>query len=269
MDNEFKNDMNRPKMINIYKVTKHFDSELNKNEILSKKDLATQQVIKKLNQKEKIIANSKNDDIFLNKINLDAVYAKFILSAKRGDKDKFLEILKDILSTKKNINHQDTNGFTALHYACDEGNFKIVEILINAHCRVNIKNNHKQTPLHLSAIRGYFDISRKLIQSGAQLNVEDLDKNTPLHYLCLNNHIELIKFFLTKNPKIGNKNNYGKTPRDLASNQEIKNILDNYINKNISKGNRTICSNSNMKKAKIEPGQNKYKKLIEKYIFLI
>ena len=79
----------------------------------------------------------------------------------------------------------------------------------------------------------------------------------------MNNHIELIKFFLTKNPKIGKKNIYGKTPRDLASNQEIKNILDNYINKKISKGNRTIRSNSKTKKIKVEPGQNKYKKLIE------
>ena len=31
-----------------------------------------------------------------------------------------------------NINNQDEKGNTALHYACDEGNLKIVEILLNA-----------------------------------------------------------------------------------------------------------------------------------------
>ena len=87
----------------------------------------------------------------------------------------------------------------ALHYACDEGNLKIVEILINAHCDTNIKNNNKQTPLYLSAKKDYFDINKKLIESGAELNLEDTEKNSPLHYVCKNNYRELLSYLLTKN----------------------------------------------------------------------
>ena len=167
--------------------------------------------------------------------NLENIYRKLLITAKRGDREKFLEIYRQILSMQKNqinLNYKDENGNTALHYACDEGNLKIVEILLDANCETNNKNIEKQTPLHLSAKRGYFDISKRLIESGANLNAEDSEKNSPLHYVCRDNYIELLKYFLTKNPKLDVKNIYGKTPKDLANNIEIKNLLDEYITKN-------------------------------------
>ena len=161
-----------------------------------------------------------------------------------------------------NINYADENGNTALHYACDEGNLKIVEILIQANCDTNIKNNNKQTPLHLSTKRGYFDISKMLIESGAILNIYDSEKNSPLHYICKNNYIELLRYILTKNPKINQKNIYGKTPKDLTTNTEIKNLLDEYSIKleNNSKDNKvnndSVTSKTKMAKDEINNIQN-------------
>ena len=131
-----------------------------------------------------------------------------------------------------NINYKDENGCTALHYACDEGNLKIVEILIDADCDTNIKNINKQTPLYLSAKKGYFDISKKLIEYGAELNLEDSEKNSSLHYICKNDFIDLLKYFLTKNVKVDGKNIYGKTPKDLTTKIEIKNLIDMHISNN-------------------------------------
>ena len=119
-----------------------------------------------------------------------------------------------------------------MHYSCDEGNLKIVEILLKANCETNIKNNEKQTPLHLASKRGYFDISKKLIENGALLNIYDSEKNSPIHYVCMYNHIELLKFFLAKLPQADEKNIYGKMPIDLTDNVEMKNILENYLKKN-------------------------------------
>ena len=186
-----------------------------------------------------ILSNSKktlikNNEFFENK-NLENAYHKLLILAKRGDHQKFLEIFKQILSTQKNninINYKDQYGKAALHYACDEGNLKIVEIILNSDCDINIKNNNNQSPLHLSAKGGYFDISKKLIECGADLNMEDSEKNTPLHYVCQNDYIELLEFFLTKNPRIDKKNIYGKTPKDLAKNQDVKNLIDKYIKNN-------------------------------------
>ena len=80
-----------------------------------------------------------NEDIYL--------YQKLLKLAKSGDKKKFLEILS--IQKNININYKDENGYTALHYACDEGNLKIVEILINAHCDINIKNNNNNKHLYI------------------------------------------------------------------------------------------------------------------------
>ena len=118
-----------------------------------------------LNLKNKIIGIHKesidknNIGSFLNysikdfiKINVgNNLYQKFLSFAKIGDKEKFLEIYRHILSLQKNINinYKDENGYTALHYACDEGNLKIVEILINAHCDINIKNNNNNKHLYI------------------------------------------------------------------------------------------------------------------------
>ena len=90
----------------------------------------------------------------------------------------------------------------------------------------NIKNASNSTPLHLSAKRGYFDISKKLIEFGALIDVEDSEKNSPIHYACQNNYIELIKYLLLKTNKINEKNIYDKTPRDLTTNSEIKNLYN-------------------------------------------
>ena len=182
---------------------------------------------------KKTLNTNANTDISEHS-NIENIYRKFLVLAKRGDREKFLEIFGQILSLDKNnrdINYKDEEGYSALHYACDEGNLKIVEILIDAHCNPNILNNLKQTPLHLSAKGGYFDISKKLIESGAILNVYDSEKNSPLHYICKNNYVELLKFFLTKSPQIEEKNIYGKTPKELTTNSEIKNLIDDYISK--------------------------------------
>ena len=177
--------------------------------------------------------------------NMERIYHNFLLLAKKGDKEKFLKICNQISpgQNKAELNYKDDKGYTALHHACEEGNLKIVEILLKANCDPNIKNNINQTPLHLSAKKGYFDISKILIEYGAKLDFFDSEKNTPLHYACKNNSVELINLFLTKSPIVKEKNNDGKTPKDLATDSAIKSLLNNYIikqeNKLKNNGNNT------------------------------
>ena len=182
------------------------------------------------NEKYNIINNNINGNIKVNNI-----YRNLLLIAKKGDQEKFLEILEQISSLPsdlRNINYQDEEGSSALHYSCDEGNHKIVDILLKANCDTNIKNNKKRTPLHLASKRGYFDVSKKLIENGALLNVYDLEKNSPLHYVCMYNHVELLKYFLGKLPQANAKNIYNKMPIDLTTNKEMKDLLENYLKKN-------------------------------------
>ena len=164
---------------------------------------------------------------------IDYNYNNFLLLAKSGDKMKFLDFLKKFESIKTmDINYQDEKGNTALHYSCDEGNLKIVEILLDANCNTNLTNNNNETPLHLSSKNGYFDISKKLIEKGALLNVYDSEGNTPIHYVCKNNYAEILNYFLTKSPQLNDKNKDGKIPIELTTSNEIKESIQNYLNKN-------------------------------------
>ena len=190
-------------------------------------------LVKKHNN-EKSNTLSNNNNINTNN-NIDSIYRNLLSIAKKGDREKFLEILEQIFSLPSdliNVNYQDEEGSSALHYSCDEGNLKIVEILLKANCETNIKNNKMKTPLHLASKRGYFDISKKLIENGALLNVYDLEKNSPLHYVCMHNHVELLKYFLGKLPQANSKNIYDKMPIDLTTNKEMKDLLENYLKKN-------------------------------------
>ena len=175
-----------------------------------------------------------------NKKDLDKNYKNLLLAAKNGEEDKFLEIFKQIeqnlcFPDLINLNYKDEKGYTALHYACDEGKLKIVKILLDENCDSNIKNNEKETPLHLASKKGYFDICKMLIENGAVLNTYNSEKNSPLHYACMNNNVELLKYFLTKLPQADAKNKYDKKPIDLTKNKEIKTLLENYLKNNENK----------------------------------
>ena len=211
------------------------------------------------------ISFSDNNNIDNNmKINLEDLESNLELLrySKKGDKEKVLELLN---KPKININYKNENGWTALHYACDEGNLKIVEILIKAHIDINIRNNDKKTSLHLSALRGYFDITKLLIENGADLNALDNENNLAIHLCSMNGHSELLSYLLNKKfSYILNKNLYGNTCLDLAKNKETKVIIEKYIKlfmntpqkrknnpyysskKNLIKKNFNINNNSNI-----------------------
>ena len=195
--------------------------------------------------------NNKNR----NNISNENLYRNYLLMSKKGDKDKFLEELGKILSLPQNlsnINFRDENGYSALHYSCDQGNLKIAEILVNANSNLNIRTNSYMTPLHLSTKRGFFDITKLLIEHGANINVIDNEKNTPLHYICMNNHIDLLKYILGKNPEIDIENIYKKKPIDLTDNKEMKQLIIDY-KKNCNKKNSVNeNSNNSPKKRKVK-----------------
>ena len=122
---------------------------------------------------------------------MDSKDRELLLISKKGDKEKLLELLS---SKQVNINFQNENGWSALHFACDEGNLKIVDILIKSKINLNLKTNEKKTALHISVLRGYFDISKLLLENGAKINLRDNEQNLPIHICASQGHDELLNF---------------------------------------------------------------------------
>ena len=254
-------DRNIPRMINFTNMSKNpFFNDNNFNKLQKNKSKKNDSIIKtsigtilnsstnesykntnELSYSNKAIPfafseNLKNDSKI--KINENELYDNFLNLSRNPDLDKFTEIYNKILKLPKesiNINYQDKKGYTALHYSCEQGNKKIVELLLKGKSDVNIKTKENKTPLHLSTIKGNFDICKTLIENKAEINVYDSENNSPLHYACIYNQLKILKYLLEKRVDIESKNINGKKPIDLTQNEEIKSLLKEYSQKNSTK----------------------------------
>ncbi len=91
------------------------------------------------------------------------------------------ELLEWLLDNGANINHQDRNGFSALHFAVKEQRFEASEILINRKADLEIKDSNGNTPL-MDAIfnsKGDYKIVTLLIDSDADLDNVNNHEMTP------------------------------------------------------------------------------------------
>ena len=205
------------------------DKKYKQNNLIEKKTTlnSKNRIIKKINFDD---VPNNNNELILNSLNDkdDAKNRELLLISKKGDKEK----LYDLLSLNQiDINFQNENGWSALHFACDEGNLKISKILIKSKIDLNLKTNEKKTALHISTFRGYFDITKLLIESGAKINLRDNEQNLPVHICASQGFDEILNFILEKNSTgLKIKNLYGKTPLDLATKESTREIINKYLN---------------------------------------
>lgn len=79
--------------------------------------------------------------------------------------------LKTVMKCGADIDATDSDGWTALHYACKAGNPEPVVTLLKNGASVDIFSNHGHYPLHVAAISNHIDIIDILVRHNADLNV--------------------------------------------------------------------------------------------------
>ena len=100
----------------------------------------------------------------LRKINVKKRKTDFINAAKNGD----LSTVEVILKEGIDINIRDQkNGYSALHWAAEKGQKKIVRLLIEKGANLNAKTKNNLTPLNLADNNFENEISELLINNGA------------------------------------------------------------------------------------------------------
>ena len=71
-----------------------------------------------------------------------------------------------LLGERADVNWQSENGWTALHAACIN-NHQMLSILVNSeHVNLNIKDRDKNTPLHFACSEGTFECVHLLLGAG-------------------------------------------------------------------------------------------------------
>ena len=92
----------------------------------------------------------------------------FLLAVRHGNKAE-LERLLETMHGTINVNLYDTEGQTALHQSCEDGNFELVKLLVKFGADVKLANRDGWNALHIAAFMGHQDIALYLISANRNI----------------------------------------------------------------------------------------------------
>lgn len=133
--------------------------------------------------------------------------------------------LISLINEGSDINLSDSGGETILMKAIVKANYDIVKILCENIADTNLQDKKGKSPLHYASIYPNLEIMKLLFNCNPVVDIKDIYGNTPLFDAVFNNRNndgDVIKFLISQGADPDNKNNYGNSPKKLAS------IIANY-----------------------------------------
>lgn len=121
-----------------------------------------------------------------------------------GDLERVEYLLQNSSSsTAIDLNRQNVDGLTLLHFACSNNFYGLVQLLLKYHANINIRDHLGRTCLHYISINGYRALSHLLLRSMENshdhheyIHLVDNENKSSLDYACENDHMELVDIFL-------------------------------------------------------------------------
>ena len=180
------------------------------------------------------------------------------------NQSSMIAFLQDLVSNGVNLNAQDQEGLTAMHWASREGNLAFVIFLCDRGADINLKNNEEESALHAAIQTGHIsvvkllltheatDIEQKdkmaltpllsaakhgypaildaLLQSNGDLSAKSERDNTALHLAAKYDQFDCVKLLLQHKAPIASRNKAGCTPLRTAafygSSQCVKHLIN-------------------------------------------
>jgi len=100
----------------------------------------------------------------------------------------------DIMCHKRQNGY--SNGWTALHFACDLGDFKLLELLIRNGARMDIESPDGDTALTIAAESGRFNLVMWMVRNGAYVNARRRQLN-PTQWAVFRADPDTVKFLVS------------------------------------------------------------------------
>ena len=137
------------------------------------------------------------------------------------------DVTRLLLELGLDVNAQDKDKATPLHFACSYGNFETALLLLDQGAKVYALNADGQTPLHrVSQGRdGGMDddprISRLMLERGADVNARDKNQATPLHLASYKSKSQTVQVLLDYGAEADARNAEGQTPLHRVSQTSV------------------------------------------------
>jgi ankyrin repeat protein len=156
-----------------------------------------------------------------------------MIAMKNGNK----YVVEDLLNAGADPDRKDSDGNTALLYACGlpissdnptaNTNVKneIILLLIAKGCDVNASNNDGFTPLMVASREGNADIAESLINHNANLNAQYHSGGTALFLASYNGNLRIVKSLIKAGADINLINNSGVTPLSAAKSKNQSEVV--------------------------------------------
>ena len=90
----------------------------------------------------------------------------------------------------------DSEAWTPLFMAAENGHAEVAEALIKARCEVDKASNEGMTPLSTAAENGHAEVAEALIEAGCDVDKADKDGHTPLYMAAEHGHAEVVEALL-------------------------------------------------------------------------
>jgi ankyrin repeat protein len=132
------------------------------------------------------------------------------------------------------VNAQDHNGKTPLHFAAEACRPDSLTMLYEKGSKVDAQDKDGKTPMHYAAASGSESCIKFLCENGANPNAQDKNGKTPMHYVVASNLYHsgsCIKslFEMGADPNTQDKN--GKTPMQYAAMSHSKSCIKSLYGK--------------------------------------
>lgn len=146
----------------------------------------------------------------------------------------FYHVTKFLLENGIDVNIKTSEGgYTALHLASCNKNSEIVELLLKYVKNIDQEDSIGFTPFLLSVIYNKKNNMELLLNSGADLFKTEHDGDTALHFAIDKNNVDVAEFLIKRGININIKDKHGWTALHVAAREGHKESIQFLIENNI------------------------------------
>lgn len=101
-----------------------------------------------------------------------------------------------LIESDADPNYRDHDGWSAIHWAAEEGHLAVVQFLLNGGAIVDTVSSYGTSPLHCAANGGHKNTVSLLLQRGADPGKSTCHGWTPLHHAAFMGHSDVVQILL-------------------------------------------------------------------------